>query len=163
MFHPSPTASLPLASRFLLRPSHLGHHRRAALRLLRFHLQTPWLLTVLSPSRLADQSRYYYVSDTNGSSLGKVINFLHPPASRTCADYVQDFGFRKSELPHPRHKPSRGSQQVQTVNSYTSSFRSFIGPASAVFPIGSFHQVSSGTLDFSTRSLPKGRDRSLIG
>ena len=123
--------------------------------------ETPWSVTVVSPRRLADQSRSYYVDNTNGSSPGKMISFRPSPASYTDVDYVQDFGFRKLRLPNPRHQPPRGSHQVQAVTSYTSSFRSFIGSVSASFPIGHFHRVSSGTLDFSTRSLLKGAETEL--
>jgi len=123
--------------------------------------ESPWSVTVVSPRRLADQSRSYYVSDTNGFSPGKMIDFRPSPASFTGVGYVQDFGFWKSRLPHPQHQPSRGSHQVQAVTLYTSSFRSFIGSVSASFPIGHFHRVSSGTLDFSTRSLLKGAETEL--
>ena len=123
--------------------------------------ETPWFVTAVSPCRLADQSRSYYVSDTNGFSPGKMIDFRPSPASLTNVGYVQDFGFRKLRLPHPRHQPSRGSHRVQAVTLYTSSFRSFIGSVSASFPIGHFHRVSSGTLDFSTRSLLKGAETEL--
>jgi len=123
--------------------------------------ETPWFVTAVSPCRLADQSRSYYVSNTNGSSPGKMIDFRPSPASLTNVGYVQDFGFRKLRLPHPRHQPSRGSHRVQAVTLYTSSFRSFIGSASVLIPIGHFHKVSSGTLDFSTRSLLKGAETEL--
>jgi hypothetical protein len=115
-----------------------------------------WLITTMSPWRLADHCRNYYVSDSNGSSPGKVIDFLPSPTSFTHVDYAQDFGFRKSELPHPRHQPSRGLHQVQAGNLSTSSFRSFIGPVLLLFPFRQLNRVSSGTLDFSTRSLLQG-------
>ena len=118
--------------------------------------ETPRFITIMSPCRLADQSRSYYVSNPNGSSPGKVIDFLCSSASYTNVIYVQDFGLRKLRLPCPRRQPARGSHQVQTANLTTSSFRSFIGPASAFLPLGRFHRVSLGTLDFSTRSLLKG-------
>ena len=104
--------------------------------------ETPQPITPVSPRRLANHNRSYYVRLTDGSSPGKVCHFLDSSASYTGRGYVRDFGLRSLRRPRPPRQPPRGSHRVRTADLNTPSFRSFIGPGRPVIPV--YGQLSRG-------------------